>query len=109
MNESEFNQHVEDILMQIEDAIDDSGADIDYDSSGGVLTLTFEDDSKIIINRQTPLKQLWLATRAGGFHFDYNQNNDQWQLENAELEFFEALSQHCTAQAGCNVELKQVK
>ena len=105
MTESEFNQKVDDILIQIEDAIDQSGADIDYDSAGGVLTLTFEDDSKIIINRQTPLKQIWLATRGGGFHFDYNTEKNQWQLENDTLEFFDALSQHSSAQAGTNIEL----
>jgi len=106
MTESEFNQNVDDILTQIEDAIDESGADIDYDSVGGVLTLTFEDDSKIIINRQTPLKQIWLATRSGGFHFEYNADKNQWLLENDSQELFDALTQYSSVQAGNSVELK---
>jgi len=106
MTESEFNQQAEDLLRQIEDAIDESGADIDYDSPGGVLTLTFENDSQIIINRQTPLKQIWLAARAGGFHFDYNEDKNQWQLAGQSTELFESLSEHCSAQAGTNVILK---
>lgn len=106
MTESEFNQNVDDILLQIEDAIDESGADIDYDSVGGVLTLTFEDNSKIIINRQTPLKQIWMATRSGGFHFEYNADKNQWLLENDSQEFFDALSQYSSVQAGNSVELK---
>ena len=56
MDESEFNQRVDDILEQIEDAIEATGADIDYETAGGILTLSFEDDSKIIINRQTPVR-----------------------------------------------------
>jgi len=105
MDESEFNQRVDDILVQIEDAIEDSGADIDYETAGGVLTLSFEDDSKIIINRQTPVRQIWVATRQGGFHFVYNDDMDQWQLERDEQNLFAALSQFCSDQAGESIEL----
>ncbi|MDH3949329.1 MAG: iron donor protein CyaY [Gammaproteobacteria bacterium] len=105
MDESEFNQRVDDILEQIEDAIDDTGADIDYDTAGGILTLSFENDSKIIVNRQTPVRQIWVATRQGGFHFVYNQDTDQWQLEGGEQELFDALSQYCSDQAGEPIEV----
>ena len=100
MDESEFNQRVDDILVQIEDGIEDSGADIDYESAGGILTLSFADDSKIIINRQTPVRQIWVATRQGGFHFIYNNETDQWQLQGSQQDLFAALSQFCTDQAG---------
>jgi CyaY protein len=105
MDESEFNQRVDDILEQIEDAIEDTGADIDYETAGGILTLTFENDTKIIINRQTPVRQIWVATQQGGFHFAHNQEVDQWQLEGAELELFAALSRYCTDQAGEPIEV----
>ena len=105
MDESEFNQRVDDILVQIEDAIEDSGADIDYETAGGILTLSFADDSKIIINRQTPVRQIWVATRQGGFHFVYNDDMDQWQLERDEQNLFAALSQFCSDQAGKPIEL----
>lgn len=100
MDESEFNQRVDDILEQIEDAIEEIGADIDYETAGGILTLTFNNDSKIIINRQTPVRQIWVAARQGGFHFVYNDNVDQWQLEGGEQELFAALNQYCSEQAG---------
>jgi CyaY protein len=100
MDESEFNQRVDDILIQIEDAIEDSGIDIDYETAGGILTLSFENDSKIIINRQTPVRQIWVATQDGGFHFGYNEEVDQWRQERGEEELLTALSRFCTAQAG---------
>lgn len=78
MNESEFNRLVDCMMAAIEDAIDDSGADIDFDQQGGVLTLSFENGSKLIFSRQPPLKQLWLAAPAGGFHFDWVDG--QWRL-----------------------------
>ena len=105
MDESEFNQRVDDILVQVEDAIEDSGADIDYETAGGILTLSFADDSKIIINRQTPVRQIWIATRQGGFHFVYNEAQDQWQLEGGEEDLFAALSRFCTDQADEPIEL----
>ena len=105
MDESDFNQRVDEILEQIEDAIEDSGADIDYETAGGILTLSFEDDSKIIINRQTPVRQIWVATRQGGFHFVHNEEADQWQLEGTAQELFTALSQYCSDQAGEAIEI----
>ncbi len=98
MNESEFNQIVDDLLISIEDAvenlIDENDADIDIESAGGILTLSFADNSKIIINRQTPLRQVWVATRAGGFHFDYDEASQQWREEKTRAELFAELGRH---------------
>lgn len=94
MTESEFNQRVDDTLVAIEEAIDASGADIDYEGAGGVLTLTIEDNgSQIIINRQTPVKQLWLATRTGGYHFDWSEEAGGWVLDSDGTPFERMLTQ----------------
>ena len=37
MNEAEFNQIVDDVMFIIEETIDDSGADIDYENNGCLL------------------------------------------------------------------------
>jgi len=105
MTESEFNQRVDDILVRIEDAVDASGADVDYETAAGILTLSFADGSKLIVNRQTPLRQIWVATRAGGFHYDYDAERDLWVRDSDAEELFAGLSAHCTAQAGEPVEL----
>ncbi|MGR5540946.1 iron donor protein CyaY, partial [Vibrio campbellii] len=52
MNDTEFHQLVDSQMETIEEMIDESGADIDYETSGNVMTLEFEDRSQIIINRQ---------------------------------------------------------
>lgn len=105
MQEPEFNQRVDEILLQIENAIDESGADIDFETAGGILTLTFDNASKIIINRQTPLRQIWVATRAGGFHFALDQQSGHWLEQDNGTELFSALSHHCSEQAGEAVSL----
>ena len=43
--------------------------DIDSQRTGGLLELSFPDGSKIVVNTQPPLHELWLAARAGGYHF----------------------------------------
>ena len=105
MNESDFNQLAEDTMTAIEEAIDDCGVDIDYDSAGGILTLEFSNASQIIINKQTPLSQLWVAARSGGFHFDYDANDQRWRLQGAGEALFSCLSRYCSEQAGEEVRL----
>jgi CyaY protein len=108
MNESEFNDIVDDILVNIEDAVeeasDESGADIDYETAGGILTLTFSNGSQIIINRQAPLKEIWVAAKSGGFHFAFDQATEQWLCNGKEL--FAALSEYCSEQSGQPITLE---
>lgn len=107
MNESEFIQLAEQALADIQEAIDASGANIDYDLSGDILTLEFDNGSRIIINRQTPLSQIWVATRSGGFHFDYQTEQQRWCLHSdAEKDLFQQLSIYCSEQAGETVILE---
>ena len=106
MDESEFNQRVDSVIELIEDGLDESDADLDYDTAGGILTITFENGSKVILNRQTPLQQIWVATKSGGFHFDFNDDSDAWEKDDDGTELFSALSQYCTEQAGEMVDLQ---
>jgi CyaY protein len=100
MNESDFNQLAEDTMLAIEEAIDDCGVDIDFDNAGGILTLEFDNGSRIIINKQTPLTQLWVAARSGGFHFDYDTEGECWRLQGKADELFLCLARYCSEQAG---------
>ena len=106
MNESEFHTIAEQTIEDIQDAIDDSGADIDYEEAGGVLTLEFENESKIIFSKQPPALQLWMAARSGGFHFDYNSEMQQWICDSGDNEeLYAMLSRLSTEQGGDEVEL----
>ena len=106
MNESQFNQLAEQTMLAIEEAVDASGADIDYDNAGDILTLEFDNGSQIIINKQTPLKQIWVAARSGGYHFDYDEQNQVWCL-NGDLtrDLITQLSIYCSEQADDTIRL----
>lgn len=107
MTESEFNQRVDDTLIAIEEAIDEAGADIDYESATGILTLTIESNgSQIIINRQGPVKQLWLATRSGGYHFDWSEEAGGWLRDSDGTPFAAILNQALTEQGADALALR---
>jgi CyaY protein len=72
MEESEFHKRVDAVLGTIEAAMDNASSDIDAELNGGILSLTFENGSKIIVNRQTPNREIWVAAKSGGFHFRYD-------------------------------------
>ena len=108
MDESEFNQLVDDTLQVIEAGLDNCDADLDWDINGGILAIECAPDSEnggsqVIINRQTPTRQIWVATRGGGFHFDYDHDNDRWVQ--GELELFSLLNQALSEQSGEPVDL----
>ncbi len=105
ISESEFNRHIDETLLKIEEAIDESGAEIDYENVSGILTLTFEDGSQIIINRQTPARQLWVAAKSGGHHFDFETTEGSWIRDRDRAPLFEILSALASDQAGESVAL----
>lgn len=98
MDESEFNQQVDDTLHAIEMGLENSDADLDWDITGGILAIECNNGSQVIVNRQTPTRQIWVATRGGGFHFDYDRENDRWVQ--GELELFSLLGQALSDQSG---------
>jgi len=106
MNESQFNQLAEETMIAIEEAVENSGADIDFDNAGDILTLEFANGSQIIINRQTPLSQIWVAAKSGGYHFDYDDANQTWCLNgDIKRDLFSQLNIYCSEQSGETVRL----
>jgi CyaY protein len=100
MNESEFRDLADQTIEDIQTAIDNSGMDIDYEESGGVLTLEFENGSKIIFSKQAPVKQLWMAAKSGGFHFNYDEAAQQWLLDSGVHEELYAMLSRLTSEQG---------
>jgi len=79
MSESEFNALIERTFEALQYALDAVDADLDYEMSGGVLTVAFENGTRLVFSRQPPTRQLWLAAREGGFHFAYDEAAHDWR------------------------------
>jgi CyaY protein len=103
MTDSEYLTLAEQALGAIEEAIETSGVDIDAERSGNVLTLEFDDGGKIIVNLQAPMHEIWVAAKAGGFHFRYRDG--AWMDTRSDSELFGALSMFASQQSGENVVL----
>ena len=106
LSDLEFHELTGRILATIEATADrwlqDDVVDVDTHRTGGLLELSFPGGSKIVINTQPPLHELWLAARAGGYHFRHVQG--RW-VEREGREFFELLSQRASEQAGTKLSV----
>ncbi len=105
MDDKDFNRLADETLARIEAALEASGADLDFELGvGGVLEIEFADDSRIIVNRHGVNKEIWVAARAGGFHFRWDGAAWRDTRDNAEL--LEKLSGLASQQAGEPVNLR---
>ena len=102
MTDPEFMDHGEALLRSIEGCCDrindDSDADIDNQRVGAMVTLTFRNASQIIVNLQKPLHEIWMAAKAGGFHYKFDGH--RWIDTKGNGEFFANLSRYASEQAG---------
>jgi CyaY protein len=100
MTESDFHRAVDAVLERVETALGEHEA-LDVDSEEGVLTVTCPDGSRIIVNRQTPNREIWVAARSGGFHFASREG--AWRDTRSGDELFASLARLLEMQAGVRV------
>jgi CyaY protein len=102
LSDADYHRTTAAVLATIEARADrwlqDDVIDIDTHRTGGLLELVFPDRSRIVVNTQPPLHELWLASRAGGYHFRHVEG--RWLDTRDGTEFFETLSREATTQAG---------
>ncbi len=102
MNDLDYQNQAELLLRTVESACDrineETDADIDNQRVGGMVTLTFANKSQIIINLQKPLQEVWMATKAGGFHYKLDSNT--WRNHRDNTEFYADLALYGSQQAG---------
>ncbi|MFM8625254.1 MAG: iron donor protein CyaY [Betaproteobacteria bacterium] len=108
MTDLQFMDEAEALLKAVEagcDRInDESEADIDNQRSGGMVALSFADRSQIIINLQKPLQEVWMAARAGGFHYRFKEG--RWTDTKDGSEFFSTLSRCASEQSGLLLDFR---
>ncbi len=102
LSDIEYHERTSAVLAAIEAQIDrwlqDDVIDIDAQRTGGLLELAFPGGSRIVVNTQPPLHELWLAARQGGYHFRFVAG--RWLDTRDAAEFFARLSDCASAQSG---------
>ena len=107
MDEREFNDQADAMLATLEQALETCGADLDFEiKPGGVIELEFDNGSKIIVNRHTAAREIWVAAKSGGFHFKLDEpGRGRWVGTRDGVELLAALSRCISEQAGAVVSL----
>jgi CyaY protein len=103
MNESDFHRAVDSALARMETSLENADG-LDTDLESGILTITCPDESRIIVNRQTPNREIWVAARSGGFHFSFRDG--AWRDTRSGEELYASLARIIASQAGVEVAWK---
>lgn len=107
MSDTEFITAADSTLATIGEALDlaleDSDVDLDWSLNDGILEIECEDGSKLIVNRHVPNRELWVAARAGGFHF--RARGGVWRDTRSGDELGASLTKLFATQAGLTVKL----
>jgi CyaY protein len=103
MTETEFLERAETALRSIESAIDAVESDIEVTRAGNVMTLELPDGSKVVVNSQAPMQQIWMAARSGAHHYAWD--GSAWRDTRDGAELFAALSRVLSTLGGAPVVL----
>jgi len=104
MDEREFNGLADAMLARLEKALEDSAADLDLElKPGGILELEFGNGSKIIINRHSAAREIWVAAKSGGYHF--KPDAGRWIASRDGAELLAVLERCIFEQSGTPIKL----
>src|SRR5580765_2877062 len=107
MDESAFivaaDATLDKIGLALDAALETSDSDLDWSLRDGVLTIECEDGSRVIVNRHVPNREIWVAAKSGGFHFQAQQG--RWRDSRGKEELGAALTRLLRDQAGTTIDL----
>jgi CyaY protein len=106
MNDSEFNQQVDSVLLRIEEQVeklaDELDEDIDWQGGLGMLKLDLP-RGKLIFSRQSAVHQLWLAAPDTGYHC--NWDGKDWRCDKSGESLTSLLARYSVQLCGKAIEL----
>jgi CyaY protein len=94
------------IGLALDAALETGDGDVDWSVNDGILEIECADGSKVIVNRHVPNRELWVAARAGGFHF--RAEGGRWIDTRAGDDLTAVLARILRAQAGLVVALPEL-
>ena len=65
-------------------------AQADFQEKGdGVIEVELDDGSKVVVNRHSAAREIWVAARSGGFHFRWD--GEAWRNTRDGSELFSSV------------------
>ena len=102
MTDREFHERADALLDQLESLADSwlqrDVIDVDALRAGGLLEMSFPNRSKLVVNKQPPLHEIWLASREGGYHFRWN--GAEWLDTKTSVSFQSVFAEQASRQGG---------
>ena len=59
------------LFARLEELLEKDYDHLDYESNGEICEIDAP-TGPVIINRQPPIEEIWMAAKSGGYHFRYN-------------------------------------
>jgi CyaY protein len=87
-------------------ALDTSDADIDWSLNDGILEIDCGDDGKLIVNRHGVNREIWVAAKAGGYHF--RADGGTWRDTRSRETLAATLARLLRDQADLTVDLSRL-
>jgi CyaY protein len=89
-----YADRAEHLLARFETAVDGLADDFDIDvlRTGNVITLTFENGHRIVVNTQEAASEIWVAARSGGFHYRWDDAAGRWTDTRSSEDFHVAVA-----------------
>ena len=75
-------------------------AQADAETAGDVVTITFADGARVVMNTQRPARQVWLAGGARAWHFSYDESREAWMDDKGQGDELLATLRALAAHAG---------
>lgn len=69
MTETEYLQQANALFQRLIERIEMQHSDWDVQVNGAVLEIEHDDGQKIVVNQQSAMQEIWLASILGGYHF----------------------------------------
>jgi len=97
----DFQQRADECLQRVTRWLEDFDPDeLDYTSSDGVLTLSFADGARFVLNRQSAASQMWLAAGARAWHYRWDEARGEWLDDKDAHALFERIGSTVSEKLG---------
>lgn len=104
MDEREFQKRADECLQRVGRWLEGFDPDeLDYATSDGVVTLSFADGKRFVLNRQSAAGQMWLAAGARAWHYRWDAARGAWLDDKDGHELLERLGSTVSEKLGRSV------
>lgn len=79
MDKQQYSKLADACLALVADWLEQFDPDeLDYATSDGVVTLSFPDGTRYVLNRQAAAAQMWFAASARAWHYGWDESAGAW-------------------------------